>query len=222
MERHFENELGDLRRNLIEMGALVDVQLEDACEALFGGRKELTRHVVEGDLNVDAFDTRIDRQCQAILALAQPVAIDLRLLMAGLQINHQLERIGDIAVNIAERAAALNPFTSFLHQTRLEEMAQIGRIMVRDSLDAFIRANAIQASRVLATDDVVDKLGWEIFQSVVTAMRDDRSLIDPGAHMVILTHHLERMADHATNIAEDVIFLVDARLVKHNAGASST
>ncbi len=221
MERHFEQELTDLRNTLIEMGALVDLQLEKACEALFGGRRELIREVIAGDAGVDAFDTKIDRHCQALLALTQPVAIDLRLLMAGLQINTQLERIGDIAVNLAERAATLNPFLAFVHQTRLEEMAQIARIMVRDSLDAFINANAAQASRVLATDDVVDKLGWEVYEDVVSTMRDDRMLIDPGAHMVILTHHIERMADHATNIAEDVIFLVEARLVKHNAGASS-
>ncbi|HTY01609.1 MAG TPA: phosphate signaling complex protein PhoU [Bacteroidota bacterium] len=220
MERHFETELGDLKNNLIEMGSLVDTQLANACEALFGGQKDLIRDVIEGDARVDAFDTKIDRQCQALLALTQPVAIDLRLLMAGLQINTQLERIGDIAVNLAERASALNPFLSFVHQTRLEEMAQIARIMVRDSLDAFINANPGQASRVLASDDVVDKLGWEIFGSVVSAMREDRTLIDPGAHMVVLTHHIERLADHATNIAEDVIFLVEARLVKHNADAS--
>ncbi len=220
MERHFEQELTELRNNLIAMGALVDVQLEKACEALFGGRRDLIREVIAGDTSVDAFDTKIDRQCQALLALTQPVAIDLRFLMAGLQINTQLERIGDIAVNLAERASTLNPFLAFVHRTRLEEMAQIGRIMVRDSLDAFINGNASQASRVLASDDVVDKLGWEIYDDVVSAMREDRLLIDPGAQMVILTHHLERLADHATNIAEDVIFLVEARLVKHNAGTS--
>ncbi len=220
MERHFEAELGDLKKTLVEMGSLVDTQLENACEALFGGRRELVREVVEGDVNVDAFDTRIDRQCQALLALTQPVAIDLRLLMAGLQINTQLERIGDIAVNLAERAAALSTSLAFVHQTRLEEMAQIARIMVRDSLDAFISGNPGQASRVLASDDVVDKLGWEIFERVVSSMREDRTLIDAGAHLVVLTHHIERLADHATNIAEDVIFLVEARLVKHNADTS--
>ncbi|MGA9118610.1 MAG: phosphate signaling complex protein PhoU [Bacteroidota bacterium] len=220
MERHFERELNDLRQNLTAMGALVDAQLEAACEALFGGRRELARQVIDGDAQVDEFDNRINRQCQAILALAQPVANDLRLLMAGLQINNQLERIGDIAVNLAERVSPLSAHTKFMHRTRLEEMAQIGRIMVRDCLDAFINANPTQASRVLASDDVVDKLGWETFEGIVSEMRDDRSLIDPGAHMVVLAHHIERMADHATNIAEDVIFLVEARMVKHSAGPS--
>jgi phosphate transport system protein len=220
MERHFERELNELKQNLAAMGALVDAQLETASEALFGGQRDLARQVIDRDAQVDAFDNAIDRQCQAILALAQPVAIDLRLLMAGLQINNQLERIGDIAVNMAERVAPLSPHTGFLHQTRLEEMSQIGRIMVRDCLDSFIRGNASQASRVLASDDVVDKLGWEIFERVVFSMREDTLLVEPGAHMLVLTHHIERMADHATNIAEDVIFLVEARTVKHGAGPS--
>jgi phosphate transport system protein len=169
-------------------------------------------------MKVDAYDTSIDRACQRILALSQPVAVDLRLLMAVLQINTQLERIGDIAVNLAERTHPLLRFSSFLHSTKLEEMAQIARIMVHDSLDAFINAKAEQASRVLASDDIVDNLGREIFHSLVTSMRENPELIEPGSHMLILIHHIERMADHATNIAEDVIFLVEAKMVKHNAG----
>ena len=219
MERHFEKELDDLRGNLSAMGSLVDAQLETACEALFGGRTELAAEVFRKDVEVDEFDVRIDRQCQQILALSQPVAIDLRLLMAGLQINGQLERIGDIAVNIAERARLLAAFGPLLSMTRLEEMAQIARIMVRDSLESFMQADAERASRVLATDDVVDNLGHEVFSQLVAAMREDHGLIEPAAHMLILIHHIERMADHATNIAEDVIFLVEARMVKHSTNS---
>jgi phosphate transport system protein len=145
------------------------------------------------------------------------VAADLRLAMAGLQINTQLERIGDIAVNLAQRVRPLSGFTSFLRTTRLEEMAGIARIMVRDSLEAFMDGSAPKADRVLESDDVVDDLGRGIFLTLVAAMREDQSLVEPGAHMLILTHHLERLADHATNVAEGVIFLVEARLVKHNA-----
>jgi phosphate transport system protein len=217
VERHFERELDELKQTLVRMGALVDAQLENGMEALFGGKRELVGQVIARDAEVDAFDTMIDRQCQSLLALSQPVAVDLRLLMASLQINTQLERIGDIAVNLAERANPMLRFSAFLHSTRLEEMAQIARIMVRDSLDAFIANNAAQASRVLASDDVVDNLGRQIFQNVVSSMQDNPELVEPGAHMLMLIHHIERMADHATNIAEDVIFLVEAKMVKHNS-----
>jgi phosphate transport system protein len=217
VERHFERDLEDLKNTLVMMGEIVDSQLEDASEALFGGKRELVRGVIERDVAVDEFDTEIDRKCQKILALNQPVAIDLRLLMAALQINTQLERIGDIAVNLAERTDPLLHYAAFLHSTRLEEMAQIARIMVHDSVDAFVSGTAEQAARVLASDDVVDNLGREIFHSLVASMRENPELIEPGSHMLILIHHIERMADHATNIAEDVIFLVEARMVKHNA-----
>ncbi len=218
MERHFERELDDLKRHLVEMGALVDRQLDDACEALFGGREDLARAVIDRDVEVDVMDNEIDKQCQNILALSQPVAVDLRLLISALQINNQLERVGDIAVNVAERTEALARSTTFLRTSRLQEMIQIARIMVRDSLDSFVSGSAAQAGRVIASDDVVDNLGRETFRTIVRSMQEDNAKIEPGAVMLILIHHVERLADHATNIAEGVIFLVEAKLVKHNPG----
>jgi phosphate transport system protein len=217
MERHFERELQGLKDDLVAMGSLVDDQLGAAFHALFAGDVSEVAQVIARDRKVDIFDTKIESECQRILALTQPVAIDLRLLMAALQINVQLERIGDIAVNVAERTEALISFKGFLKSTRLQEMAQIARIMVRDSLDAFVSSNAVLADRVLGSDDVVDSLNRSIFVSLVKQMRGQAELIEPGAHMLILSRHLERLADHATNIAEDVIFLVRAELVKHNA-----
>jgi phosphate transport system protein len=217
MERHFERELQGLKDDLVAMGSLVDDQLGAAFHALFAGDVEEATRVIARDRKVDAFDIKVESECQRILALTQPVAIDLRLLMAALQINVQLERIGDIAVNVAERTEALVPFSDFLKRTRLQEMAQIARIMVRDSLDAFMTGNATLAERVLGSDDVVDSLNRSIFVSLVKQMQGQAELIEPGAHMLILSRHLERLADHATNIAEDVIFLVKAELVKHNA-----
>lgn len=217
MERHFERELEDLKNTLTAMATLVDRQLDNACDALFGGQLDVARRVIADDARVDAFDSRIDIQCQNLLALSQPVAIDLRLLMVALQINSQLERIGDIAVNLAQRAAPLQPHLKFVHQTRLGEMAQIARIMVHDALESFMTSDATEAGRVLATDDVVDNLERSLFSTLVEAMQNDHALVEAGSHMLILTHHIERMADHATNIAEGVIFLVEAKLVKHNA-----
>ncbi|HET6271572.1 MAG TPA: phosphate signaling complex protein PhoU [Bacteroidota bacterium] len=217
MVRHFEQELDDLKTNLIKMGSLVDEQIDAACEALFGAHVEVARHVIALDRRVDEFDTLIDKECQRIFALAQPVAIDLRLLMSALKINNELERIGDIAVNIAERVDPLVPFNEFLRTTRLHEMASIARIMVRDSLDAFIHNNPGLATRVLESDDVVDNLDRHIFRQLVLEMQSNPPNVVPASHIMILSRHVERLADHATNIAEDVIFLVDARIVKHNA-----
>jgi phosphate transport system protein len=218
MERHFERELEDLKTNLVTMGSLVDGQLGSACRALFEGDMARARDVMERDREVDSFDTLIDRQCMDFFAVTQPVAVDLRLLMSSLAINSQLERIGDIAVNVAERVEPLVPHREFLLSTRLSEMANIARIMVRDSLDSFIRGDASLASRVLVSDDVVDKLDGGLFRSLVAEMKDHHDRIEPAAHILILSRHLERLADHATNIAEDVIFIVEAKLVKHNAG----
>ena len=218
MERHFERALDELKETLVSMGGMVDVQLGLACRALFDGDAQQAREVIARDREIDRLDSLIDRKCMDIFALAQPVAVDLRLLMSALAINSQLERIGDIAVNIAERVEPLVPHREFLLGTRLEEMSEIARIMVRDSLDAFIRGDAALASRVLVSDDVVDRLDGGHFRSLVGAMNERHDLIEPAAHCLILSRHLERMADHATNIAEEVIFLVDARQVKHNAG----
>lgn len=217
MTRHFERELNDLKTNLIRMGNLVWDQIDAACGALFESDQVRALQVIQRDAEVDEFDTLIDRDCQRIFATTQPVAADLRLLMSALKINSQLERIGDIAVNIAEREEALRGHSDFLRTTRLKEMAEIARIMLHDSLDAFIYGDASLAARVLESDDVVDNLDRQIFHTLLAEMCADQQVIVPAAHAMILTRHLERLADHATNIAEDVIFLVNAKLVKHNA-----
>jgi phosphate transport system protein len=217
MTRHFEQELLALKQDLVLMGSLVNEQLELACTALFGGAKHLAAEVIRKDARVDEFDTEIERRCQDIFALAQPVATDLRLLMSALKINNQLERIGDIAVNIAERVGPLSGHRDLLARTRLGEMSQIARIMVEESLAAFMHNNPALATRVLESDDVVDDLDKITFDDLVELMQEDPTSVEPGAHILILSRHIERLADHATNIAEDVIFLVQAKLVKHNS-----
>jgi len=217
MDRHFEKELDDLKANLVRMGSLVDDQLDAACRALFQGNVDLAAMVVNGDVDINEMDTLIERQCQRIIALNQPVASDLRLLMSVLQINRDLERMGDIAVNVAERVSALAGHLEFLRSTRLEEMSTIALIMVRESLDSFINYYPPLATRVLESDDVVDTLNRNIFYRMVRSMQADHLMIEPCSHILILSRHFERLADHATNIAEDVIFLVEAKVVKHQA-----
>lgn len=216
MARHFEVELDQLRTMLIRMGSLVEEQIDCGVKAIVDGDESLSRLVIERDKKVDEYDNAIDLQCMRIFALTQPVAVDLRLLMAALKINNELERIGDIAVNLAERVAPLVPFRSFIKGTQLKEMAQAAREMVKSAIDSFVNNDPTLAKKVLESDDIIDSIDRQMFELMVTTMKKSNELIEPAVHMVILSRHLERLADHATNIAEDVIFLVNARIIKHN------
>jgi phosphate transport system protein len=220
MEPHLARELEALRDRLRAMSALVDGQLDTACRALFGAEPSLAALVYDRESAVNALDTAIDADCQRLFAIGQPVAVDLRLLMAVLTVNHELERIGDIAVNIAERAPVLAPEGDLLRRVRLDEMAEIARIMVRDALEAFLAGDPKLATRVLETDDVVDRMDRHAFQLLVRGMQSGEAPVEAASHMMILSRHLERLADHATNIAEVAVFLVNAKVVKHRAGLS--
>lgn len=218
MTRHFEQLLGDLRATLLRMGSLVDEQVELGVRALVTSDLALAQHVIERDRKVDEFDNRIDQLCVGILATTQPVAMDLRLLMASLKINGELERIGDIAVNLAERVKPLQPYQEFVRKAGIEEMALAARAMVKDSIDAFVNSDASLARHVLESDDRVDRLDAAMFNRMIGEMRQSPATIDPAAHIMMISRHVERLADHATNIAEDVIFLVKAKVIKHHAG----
>ncbi len=217
MRRHFEELLDQLRTNLIKMGSLVDEQIDFSIKALDEANVELARIVIERDDKVDEFDNMIDDQCERIFAMTQPVAIDLRLLMSALKMNDELERIGDIAKNIAERVNSLRDNSDLIHQTRILEMANAARQMVKHAIDAFVNNDPSLAREVCINDDTVDTLDREIFQSLVIEMKKNPAIIEPAAHVMILSRHIERLADHATNIAEDVIFLVDTKIIKHHA-----
>ncbi len=217
MRRHFEELLDQLRTNLIKMGSLVDEQIDFSIKALDEANVELARIVIERDDKVDEFDNMIDDQCERIFAMTQPVAVDLRLLMSALKMNNELERIGDIAKNIAERAYSLRDNSDLIHQTRILEMANAAHQMVKHAIDAFVNNDPSLAREVCINDDTVDMLDRKIFQSLVIEMKNNPAIIEPAAHVMILSRHLERLADHATNIAEDVIFLVDAKIIKHHA-----
>ena len=218
MTRHFELLLTDLRSTLLRMGSIVDEQVEQAVRALFNNDLALAERVIERDREVDEYDNRIDQLCVGILATTQPVAMDLRLLMASLKINGELERIGDIAVNLAERVKPLQPYQEFVRKAGIEEMALAARSMVKDAIDAFVNSDAPLARHVLESDDRVDSLDAEMFNRMIAEMRKSPESIDPAAHIMLISRHVERLADHATNIAEDVIFLVKAKIIKHHGG----
>ena len=217
MPRHFEIELDQLRTNIIKMGSLVDEQIDLATMALLESNVERARLVIERDRKVDEFDILIDSQCERIFALTQPVATDLRLIMAALKINHELERMCDIAVNIAERAISLQYHLELLRKSRVIEMSSIAREMVKHAIDSFVNNDPALAREILPKDDLVDNLNKNIFQFLVAEMKANSEIIEPAAHIIVLSRHLERLADHATNISEDVVYLVDAKIVKHHA-----
>lgn len=222
MPRHFESELDQLRTLLIRMGSLVEEQIDFGVRAILESNSSLAQIVMERDKKVDEFDNEIDKQCMRIFALTQPVAIDLRLLMAALKINNELERIGDIAVNLAERVSPLLPHASFVKITPLAMMAHGARAMVKDAIDSFVNSDPVLAKKVLESDDAIDELDRETFNLMVKKMKESSEFIEPAAHMMIVSRHVERLADHATNIAEDVIFLINAKIIKHHADDSAT
>ncbi len=217
MHRHFEDLLQDLRDNLIKMASLVDEQLDLAFRALHDGNLDETTKVFETERKVNEFDNLLDQQVDEIMALEQPVAADLRLVVSAIKMNHELERIGDVAVNIAQRVEPLRIYHDLVRRTAILEMGDVARRMVHDSLDAFIHADAELARRICKQDDIVDEMNRQKFHFVIGEMKKNPDMIEPGAHLIVALKHIERIADHATNIAEDVVFLVDAKVIKHHA-----
>ncbi len=217
MHRHFEDLLEKLRSNLIKMGSLVDSQLDLAFRALHDGDVAATEKVYESEKKVNQFDNLLDQQVDEIMALEQPVATDLRLVVSAIKINHELERIGDVAVNIAQRVEPLKNYSDLVRETAILEMGDVARLMVHDSIDSFIHADAELARRICKKDDVVDEMNRQKFRFVIGEMKKNADFVEPGAHLIVALKHIERIADHATNIAEDVVFLVDAKIIKHHA-----
>lgn len=216
MQEHFTKEIENLKVNLIKMASLVDEQTERAFKALETGDIELCRGIKTKDLEIDAYDNLITTQCENILALFQPVAVDLRFIMSALMINNQLERCGDIAVNISQRVKKTSEHHSLIVESQILEMSRQARKMLKDAIDSFIQNNIELANTVLQSDENVDTLNKQIFKSLVTKMQTDPQVIEPCSHLIVLTRHIERLADHATNIAENLLFYVEAKIVTHN------
>jgi len=217
MNRPFEEDLDKLRTRLIRMGSLVEEQVEFAMRALSEGNLELARIVVERDDKVDKLDLKIDKQCQRIFALNQPVASDLRLLLAALKINNELERIGDVAAELAGMVIREPDIVPLANDIGLDRIANAAYIMIKGSLDAFINNDPDLARHILPTDSTVDSMYVELRSVLTSRMAADTSTIQAGSNLVIALHNIERLGDHATNIAENVIFLVQAKLVRHRA-----
>jgi phosphate transport system protein len=216
MHRHFEDELETLRSLLIRMASLVDEQIETAIQALSEGNAELVRHVIEREEKINELDLTVDGQCQRIFALTQPVAVDLRLLLAAMRINSDLERVGDIAVNIAERVEPLTGQRELIGRVQADQMIGTARDMLATVIDAFVHSNSTAARAVFEQEEEVDRLGRDSFYNLIAEMKANPAIIEPAAHLMALLRHVERLADHATNIAENVIFVSEARVIKHS------
>ncbi|MCD5397349.1 phosphate signaling complex protein PhoU, partial [candidate division NPL-UPA2 bacterium] len=176
----------------------------------------LAEKVIEQDPLIDILEIEVDEQCLKLLALRQPIAVDLRFIASAMKINSQLERIGDQAVNIAERALELVKEPLLKPLIDIPRMATLSQRMVKDSLDAFVNKDAALARSVCESDDEVDSLNDQIFRELLTYMMQDASTINRAVHLILIGRHLERIADHATNIAEDVIYFVKGRTIKHH------
>ena len=215
MARHLLRELDNLQRDLLALAGLVEDAIQKAIRALQTRNINLAREVIEGDAQIDAEDNHVYEECLKILALHQPVATDLRRIVSVMMITTDLERMGDLAEEIAERAISLKGTAPLPIPEKLQRMADATIMMVRQALDSFVNLNLTQAERVRRMDDEVDRYNDEIIHELLDAMRADPQMVDPGLSMFSATRHLERIADHATNIAEDVIYLIGGELVRH-------
>ncbi len=216
MERHrYEEELQALKQRLLTMGALVEERAHRAVHALIDRRLDEAEAVIMADEEVNDLQIEIDHRCVTLLALQQPAASDLRLITAALKINDDLERIGDQAVNIAQSVIKVLPQPPLKPLIDIPRMADIAQSMTRDSLDAFVKRDADLARSVLKRDDEVDQLKDQVFRELLTYMMADPGTIQRALALILISRNIERIADHATNIAEDVIFLVEAKDVRH-------
>jgi phosphate transport system protein len=215
VSKHLERDLENLQRDVLAMGASVEEVIYKAIRALQERDADLAESVVEGDGSIDELENRIDEECLKILALHQPVATDLRRVAAVLMINTDLERMADLAVDIAERAAVLVAPPRVAIPSELQRMADMTTVMVRDCLNAFVNHDARQARQVIRLDDEVDRLNAAIIREIVGAMQRSPDHVEPNLSLFSAVRHLERIADHATNIAEDVVYLVEGEIVRH-------
>jgi phosphate transport system protein len=217
MERHLDHDLDAIRQNLLRMGGLVEEMISGAMQSLLDRDSAHAAVVIESDHQVDQLEKEIDEQCHTILARHQPTASDLRFLVAIMKISADLERMGDSSVNIAQSALVLNDEPPLKPYIDLPRLAEIVREMVRDSLDSLVRRDAKLALDVCGRDDRVDGLYKQLFRELLTYMIEDPKNVSRALHLLLIARNLERIADHSTNVAEDVIFYVEGRDIRHSA-----
>jgi phosphate transport system protein len=213
---HFQDELDTVKARLLEMGGLAEDRVQTAVRTLVDRDPAAAERVLTGDGVINRLHLEIDDRCCKLLALHQPMAVDLRVIISAVKINTDLERVGDLAVNIAEAAARYLLHPPVKQLIDIPRMAAIAQRMLRDALDAFVRRDVALAQRVLDSDDELDQRKTQVFRELIGHMTHDPQTVEPALDLILISRHLERIGDHATNIAEDVIFIVSARDVRHH------
>ena len=221
MERRFDEELNTLKEELLRMASLTEESIVLAVKSLKDRKEELAREVLKKEENINLLDIEIDELCLKLLALRQPMATDLRFITSAMKIASDLERIGDQSVNIAERSLELLNFPLLKPLIDIPRMANLAQNMVKDAINAFINRDDMLARSVCERDDEVDSLNDQIFRELLTYMMQDPSTIRRAVDLILVGRHLERIADHATNIGEDVIYYVKGKTIKHHCEQSA-
>ena len=219
---HFREELESLQGRLLEMGGLAEERVRAAVQGLVAREVGIIDSVLRGDEPINALHIEVDERCFRLLALHQPMATDLRAIVAAVKINTDLERVGDLAVNIAEAAKRYASHPPVKKLIDIPHMGNIAQAMLRDALDAYVRRDTALAHQVLNEDDRLDSLKTQVFRELLTYMLNDPATVEPALDLILVSRHLERIGDHATNIAEDVIFMVSALDVRHHPPATNT
>lgn len=216
MMRHFEEELNELKQRLLHMGSLVESMINSAVKELVERNEEFSKEVFKNEDEVNKMQIEIDDRCLKLLALQQPAAADLRFITSAMKINSDLERMGDQAINIAQTGQDLLKQPSLKPLIDIPRMSEIATKMVKDSLEAFVKKDAELAKSVLLRDDEVDALKSQIFRELLTYMIENSKNITRAIDLILISRNLERIGDHATNIAEDVIFMASGKDVRHH------
>ena len=217
MSIHLERDLEGLHHDILHMCTLVEDMIHCAVDGLRSPSNQLAEDLHTSDDDIDAMDVQIENDCLKILALHQPVAIDLRRIATVLKITGELERVADLGVNIAERAAGLIGKTEVTVSDKLQDMSRKSLEMLHRSIDCYVELDSLGAREILESDDEVDRLNAEIIEELRGIMRSSPNLVEPALHLFSATRHIERVADHATNIAEDVVFMVEGVIIRHRA-----
>ena len=217
MERHFEHDLDELKQRLLWMGSLAETAVHKAVQAVLDSDETLAESVLDEENAINEMQMEIDDRVQRLLALQQPMAMDLRFILSVSRINNDLERIGDQAVNIAQSALRILRHPQVKPYVDLPRMSELAEGMVRDSLNALVHNDQAMAKSVLARDDDVDRLRDQMFRELLTYMMENSAVVFPAFELILVAKNLERIGDHATNIAEDVIYMVAGRDVRHPA-----
>jgi phosphate transport system protein len=214
--RHFQDELDALKERLLSMGGLAEERVRESVRGLVDRDHALLDGVLGGDEPINDLHMEVDDRCFKLLALHQPMAADLRVIVAAVKINTDLERVGDLAVNIGEAGKRYLQHPPVKPLIDIPRMGDLAQSMLRDALDAFVRRDIALAEAVLAADDTLDSLKTQIFRELLTHMLQDPGTIEPALDLILISRHLERIGDHATNVAEDVIFILSAKDVRHH------